>query len=123
MPVSAGGAGGAGDRMDVYGMIYAAVKRIPVGKVATYGDIAALAGFPGRARQVGYALHALESRDDTHDIPWHRVINAQGEISRRSDPRFERLQRILLEGEGVEFDPRGRVSFKDFGWRGRLGLR
>lgn len=113
----------AGDRMDVYGLIYAAVKRIPVGKVTTYGDIAALAGFPGRARQVGYALHALESRDDTQDIPWHRVINAQGEISKRSDPRFERLQRILLEEEGVEFDSRGRVSFKEFGWRGRMGMR
>ncbi len=88
--------------------IYAAVRRIPSGRVATYGSVAAKAGLPGHARQVGYALAALE---DGTDVPWHRVINARREISPRSGDRtVERLQRALLEAEGVVFDACGRVD-------------
>ena len=95
-----------------YERIYRVVRRIPDGQVATYGQIASLAGLPGHARQVGYALHAL--RDE--DVPWHRVINARGEISARSDPGPEPLQRVMLESEGVEFDSRGRVDLRRFQW-------
>lgn len=97
-----------------YQRIYAVVRSIPPGRVATYGQVASLAGLPGHARQVGYALHALDAEHD--DVPWQRVINAQGEISRRADPGPEPLQRVMLEAEGVVFTTRGRVDLKRFRW-------
>jgi len=99
-----------------YNRIYAAARRIPRGRVSTYGWIAELAGIPGAARQVGYAMAALPPHTT---VPWHRVINAQGRVSVRAggDPRLE--QRFLLEAEGVAFDANGRVSLETFGWRGR----
>lgn len=96
-----------------YRRIYAVIRRIPRGRVATYGQIARLAGYPGQARQVGYALHALPSGTA---VPWQRVINARGAIS-LSPLRGGVSQRLLLEKEGVEFDARGRVSLQRFGWR------
>lgn len=98
-----------------YDLIYRQVRRIPAGRVATYGQIAALAGRPRHARQVGYALAALRDRDDP--VPWHRVVNARGEISARSTPGYEDYQRILLEEEGVMFDESSRVSLARFQWR------
>jgi methylated-DNA-protein-cysteine methyltransferase related protein len=98
----------------VYRDIYAAVSRIPRGKVATYGQVALLAGLPGRARQVGYALSALSDKT----VPWHRVINARGEISQRpGDDVAGEMQRLRLEAEGVVFDAHGRVSLNDYQWR------
>ena len=94
--------------------IYAVIRRIPRGRVATYGQIAELAGIPGHARQIGYALHALP---DGTAVPWHRVINAKGEVSLRTAPGAELTQRMLLEREGVRFDPRGRVDLRAVGWR------
>ncbi|MFL5537705.1 MAG: MGMT family protein [Longimicrobiaceae bacterium] len=95
-----------------YTRIYAVVRRIPKGRVCTYGRVAELAGNPGAARQVGYALHALPEHTT---VPWHRVINAQGRISlRRGGPELE--QRFRLEAEGVAFDQGGRVSLQRFGW-------
>ncbi|HEV7426172.1 MAG TPA: MGMT family protein [Thermoanaerobaculia bacterium] len=99
---------------DSYQRIYKAVKRVPRGRVATYGQIAKLAGLDGHARQVGYALHSLPDRSD---IPWHRVINAKGEISARSASDSHELQRMLLEEEGVEFSLDGRVDLKKFRWK------
>lgn len=100
---------------DNYQRIYKVVRRIPEGRVATYGQVAKLAGLDGHARQVGYALHAAP---EDLDIPWHRVINAKGEISLRSEPGSEPLQRFLLEDEGVEF--RGqKVDLKRFLWKAR----
>ncbi len=96
-----------------YERIYAAVRRIPRGRVATYGQIATIAGLDGHARQVGYALHALPERND---VPWHRVINAKGEISPRSAGDSHELQKMLLEGEGVEIDARGRIDLARFRW-------
>jgi methylated-DNA-protein-cysteine methyltransferase-like protein len=95
-----------------YSRIYDVVRRIPPGRVATYGQVAELAGMPGQARQVGYALHAL--KDD--EVPWHRVVNAQGRVSERSDPGSDGWQRELLEEEGVSFDDRERVSLELYGW-------
>lgn len=94
-----------------YEKIYRVVRRIPRGRVSTYGDVAERAGLEGRARQVGYALHALP---DGGGIPWHRVVNAQGEISPRSGSDSHELQRMLLEEEGVEFDGRGRIDLKRY---------
>lgn len=98
-----------------YPRIYAVVRRIPRGKVATYGQIAELAGVAGQARLVGYAMFALPR---TTAVPWHRVINAQGRISLRGDGGGAALrQRMLLEREGVEFDARDRVALDVFGWK------
>ena len=95
-------------------MIWKVVRRIPRGRVATYGQIAELAGLEGHARQVGYALHNLPDRSD---VPWHRVINSRGEISPRSAGDSHELQRMLLESEGVVFDVRGRVELKRHQWK------
>jgi methylated-DNA-protein-cysteine methyltransferase-like protein len=95
-------------------MIWKVVRRIPRGRVATYGQIAELAGLEGHARQVGYALHNLPGRSD---VPWHRVINSRGEISPRSAGDSHELQRMLLESEGVVFDARGRVELKRYQWK------
>lgn len=94
--------------------VYTAVSGIPVGRVATYGQIAALAGLCGRsaARQVGYALAALR---DGADVPWHRVVNAQGRISARADPDRPDYQRILLEAEGVAFGLGGAIDLGRYG--------
>jgi methylated-DNA-protein-cysteine methyltransferase-like protein len=96
--------------------IYAVVRRIPRGRVATYGQVAALAGLAGHARQVGYALHALP---DGSTVPWQRVVNARGEISLRSVPGAGLTQRMLLEREGVQFDTRGRMALERFRWAPR----
>ena len=96
--------------------IAAVVLRIPRGRVATYGQVASLAGLPGHARLVGYTLHVLP---DDSPVPWHRVINARGEVSPRGERGAELLQRALLEGEGVVFDTRGRVALDRFAWHGR----
>jgi methylated-DNA-protein-cysteine methyltransferase-like protein len=98
----------------VYDRIYAVVRRIPRGRVATYGQVAALAGLPGRSRHVGYALHALT---EASAVPWHRVLNARGTVSRRAEPGAELTQRQRLEREGVRFDARGRVALGRVGWR------
>jgi len=92
------------------------VRRIPRGRVATYGQVAELAGLEGRARQVGYALHSLPPNSG---LPWHRVINARGEISARSGSDWGELQRLLLEGERIMFDRQGRISLERFRWKPR----
>lgn len=97
-----------------YGRIYDVVRRIPRGRVATYGQVAELAGLSGRARQVGYALHALSEHSA---VPWHRVVNSAGGISRRGIPGPELVQRQRLEREGVTFSARGRIDFAAFRWR------
>ena len=101
--------------MSSYERIYAVVLRIPRGRVATYGQVARLAGFPNHARLAGYALHALPGRSP---VPWHRVVNARGEvIPRRDGSEHDHLQRLMLEREKVRFDHRGRISLAKFRWR------
>ncbi len=103
-----------------YRAIYATVRRIPAGRVASYGQVAREAGLGAAARQVGYALHALPAGSS---VPWHRVLNARGTISLRSHHGI--TQRLLLAGEGIPFDARERVDLARFGWapRGRKGRR
>lgn len=96
-----------------YRRIYEAVKKIPRGRVATYGQIARVAGLARQARQVGYALSQL-TRDD---VPWHRVINAKGEISPRGEPGFDERQRAFLRKEGVTFSKDGKVPLARFQWQ------
>lgn len=102
-------------RSDRWSRIRAAVRRVPRGKVATYGQIATLAGLPGHARQVGYALHALP---DGSPVPWHRVVNASGRISLPPGSASAVTQRLRLEREGVRFDGAGRVDLKRHRWSG-----
>ena len=97
-----------------YQRIWRVAALIPRGKVASYGQLAELAGMPRAARQVGYAMHALPSGSR---VPWQRVVNARGELSPRSDAGGERVQRLLLEREGVRFDARGRIDLARYGWR------
>jgi methylated-DNA-protein-cysteine methyltransferase-like protein len=94
--------------------VYAVVRRIPRGRVATYGQVARLAGLGAQARQAGYALHALPWEGLA---PWHRVINARGAISLPPAGGADLTQRLRLEREGVRFDARGRVDLARYGWR------
>ena len=96
--------------------VWGLVGQIPKGRVATYGQVAELVGIPRHARQVGYALHALEWGSS---VPWHRVINARGEISMRKAPGADSVQRQLLEREGVVFNAAGRVNLATARWRPR----
>ena len=92
------------------------IQSIPRGRVASYGQIAALAGDPRGARRVARLLH---SSSDTRDLPWHRVINASGRISFPRGAGYE-LQRAMLESEGIVFT-RDRVEWDRFGWKPILG--
>jgi methylated-DNA-protein-cysteine methyltransferase-like protein len=97
-----------------YDLIYAVVRKIPFGHVATYGQVAELAGLMGKPRVVGYALYRVTEADE---IPWHRVINAKGEVSRspyRNGTDY--LQQSLLEDEGIEFDATGKLDLERYRW-------
>jgi len=97
---------------DVYGRIWEAVKKIPQGRVSTYGAIAQLAGLPGQARLVGYAMFNLPAGAD---VPWHRVVNAGGKISLPPGRESGRRQKILLKREGVTFAGE-KLDLKLVGW-------
>ncbi len=105
---------------ETYSRIYRVVGRVPRGRVATYGQVADLAGLPGHARQVGYALHAMATQ---RPVPWHRVINARGEISARAEPGSDSVQRQLLERERIAFDASGRVALRRYQWHPRIRSR
>jgi methylated-DNA-protein-cysteine methyltransferase-like protein len=96
--------------------IYAMVRRIPPGRVTTYGRIATLVG-GCTARMVGYAMAALK-RGTAPDVPWQRVINAKGKVSVHGDGIGNAMQRAILEEEGVVFNANDRVDFEQFGWLG-----
>lgn len=95
----------------LYDRIYTLVRRVPPGRVTTYGRIARQVGCT--ARTVGFAMAALPAG---HDVPWQRVINARGEVSPRRNGDGDLIQRLLLEAEGVRFDARGRVDLVRYGW-------
>ena len=92
-----------------YERVYVVIRRVPAGKVTTYGQISKIVGSPS-ARQVGYALHAAQP---WMEVPWQRVVNSKGLISLRGGE-----QRHLLEAEGVDFGDTGRIDLKRFGWSG-----
>lgn len=103
---------------DSYARIYAVVRRIPRGRVATYGQVAALAGLPHAPRVAGYALHALP---EGSPLPWHRVLAAGGRLSLgRLSPHGAVTQRLRLEKEGVRFDGRGCADLERFRWSAGL---
>ncbi len=102
--------------MPKYEQIYAVVRQIPPGKVATYGQVAALVGGCS-ARMVGYAMAALPQNSD---VPWQRVINHKGKISPHGFGYGSWLQRQLLEAEGVSFDAQDRIDLRQFGWLGEV---
>ncbi len=97
-----------------YERVYAVVQQIPNGKVATYGQVASIVG-NCTARMAGYAMAATPA---DYDVPWHRVINAQGKISPRARSENTALQQQLLEEEGVRFSASNRVDFKQVRWEG-----
>ncbi|HEX9399701.1 MAG TPA: MGMT family protein [Anaeromyxobacter sp.] len=103
-----------------WSVYYRIVRKIPRGRVATYGEVALAAGKPRAARQVGFALAAL--RGAAHDVPWQRVVGARprghAAIS-LLDAVGAAVQRDLLEREGVRFDDRDRIDLSRFGWRRR----
>lgn len=92
--------------------VLATIRSVPSGRVASYGQIAALAGRPRHARQVGRILRNAGDRG----LPWHRIVNGQGALS--LDRPAAREQRRRLEAEGVEFRPNGRIDLRKFGWDG-----
>ena len=107
--ISAGGE----KAVQFYEQVYNVVRQVPAGTVVTYGQVAALLGQPRAARAVGYALRFLPAGTD---VPWHRVINHQGQISLRSPADSPLLQRLLLEEEGIVFDAAGRVDLAVYRW-------
>ena len=91
--------------------VYQVIRMIPRGQVATYGQIAAIVSHRGAARTVGWALHSLT---EGNDVPWHRVINARGQIS--LDPGTRQIS--LLKKEGIAVSTEGNVDMKRFQWPG-----
>lgn len=95
-------------------IIFGVVRSIPCGRVATYGQVAELADLPGRARLVGRVLQVTSCAD----IPWHRVVNAKGQISYSpSRNGGDHLQRRRLEEEGVVFSSAGKIDLSVYLWR------
>jgi len=104
-------------RLHFFEQVYMLVRQIPPGRVASYGQIAALLGHPRAARTVGWALNALVETE-APDVPWHRVINHAGRITIARAGLNPEIQRRLLEDEGVEFDEAGYVDMRRHGWGG-----
>ena len=96
-------------RSGFHARVFAAVSRVPEGKVATYGDIAAALGSPRVARQVGFALASLTDEE----TPWHRIVNSKGELSGPNELRQEE-QHLRLRAEGVQFDEQRRIDLNRF---------
>ncbi len=99
--------------MSFYERVYAAVRRIPVGRVATYGQVAAVCGSPRAARAVGWALHVNPAPGV---IPCHRVVNRDGKMAPGFAFGGPAIQQRLLADEGVSFDPRGQVDLERYGY-------
>ncbi len=94
--------------------VYQIIRQIPPGKVATYGQLARLAGHPRHARHIG---RLLANAPHSENLPWHRVVNGQGQISQRGMDGSDEFQRILLEEEGIAFGLSGRISLAKYQWQ------
>ena len=94
-----------------FSRVYTLVRKIPRGKVATYGQIARAIGAPGAARSVGWAMRVCPDH-----VPWHRVINAKGEISLRPATGYHE-QRARLRAEGVRMNRAGKIDLQKYGWK------
>lgn len=105
--------GASGEPSDFHRRVAAVVRLVPAGRVTTYGDVGTILGSPRVARQVGWALAALP---EGSDVPWHRVVNAQGAVSGRGELARAALQMALLRDEGVVFDERGRLDLSARRW-------
>lgn len=106
----------------LFDLIYDIVRQVPRGRVATYGQIARIAGRCS-AQMVGFALAALASfrdRETNADVPWQRIINAKGMISPHGFGMGSQVQRQLLEDEGIVFNEQGIIDLAVFGWNGVL---
>ena len=102
--------------MDFQEKVIQIIKKIPYGKVTSYGTIATLAGEPRKAREVGYILHSLTKK---YDLPWQRVINRSGYISIRGDDiNMKALQKALLLQEGIAVSKDFMVDLDKYGWWG-----
>jgi methylated-DNA-protein-cysteine methyltransferase-like protein len=107
-------------RVSFFRKVVAVIKKIPQGRVASYGQIAALAGNPRAARQVAWVLHTASEKEN---LPWHRVINRDGGISLPRYGGYE-VQRALLRKEGIKFDAADRIDLGKFQWKvRRLGKK
>ncbi len=95
-------------------LVYALVRAIPPGKVLNYGKVAELIGVPNGAREVGWALSSLPG--SARDVPWHRVVNAQGRVSIKGSPPAAAEQRRRLESEGIPFDDKDKLDLKQHSW-------
>lgn len=94
------------------------IQSIPEGRIMTYGQIARLAGNPRGARQVVRILHSMSR---AYGLPWHRVVNAKGDVAIKDDEgRF--VQITLLKDEGIEVDERGRIDVEKYCWNSDLGI-
>ncbi|MEW5850650.1 MAG: MGMT family protein [Myxococcota bacterium] len=102
---------------DFAAAVYALVKRIPRGQVATYSQVGTYLGSPGLARAVGNALRDLP-RSLVDEVPWQRVLKSDGSLAVRGDVKRMPRQARLLKAEGVMLDARGRVPLEIYGWRG-----
>jgi len=112
---------------DSFSRIWSVVARIPRGKVATYGQVARMAGLGRGARTAGWALHALPDglRIDGRAVPWHRVINASGRISPRGgdgEGPAETRQRLRLRREGIRVTGKGQIDLHRYAWSGECAL-
>jgi methylated-DNA-protein-cysteine methyltransferase-like protein len=106
----------------LYDLIFAIVRQVPRGRVATYGQVARIAGRCS-AQMVGFALASLAScseRQNFEEVPWQRIINAKGKVSPHGFGMGGFIQRQLLEEEGVAFDSEGVIDLERFGWNGVL---
>ena len=101
-------------KANLFELVYRVVRCIPPGRVATYGQVARIAGMPRGARTVGWALRALPGGSD---VPWQRVVNAKGTISFTPGGYAASVQQALLEEEGIVFE-QGRIDLHVFGWVG-----
>jgi methylated-DNA-protein-cysteine methyltransferase-like protein len=105
--------------VNFYEQVYAVVRRIPAGKVTSYGRVAQMLGAPNAARAVGYALRALNDKgDDYADVPWQRVVNSQGRISIVNREHGAQRQAELLRAEGVEVSQQLRIDLETYLWSG-----